>query len=173
MGVKKNIILIAAAGVLLITALFTYKERDLFSKQPMVAFSKIVNQGNLDTLTLTIYYVRPYTLTPIAWNVSDLISMYDEKIIIDGSDLVEHIDLFIQMSNVTPTPVADETQMNARVYYVFKTSLGRKILEVSMWGGRPNRTIFVNGVEVEENDIYYEILVPFLSEKALQGLGFR
>jgi len=173
MKTRKRIILVVVVMLLLFTSLFIYSERDLFSKKPMVAFSRMVEQGYIDSLTLTIYYVRATVYFATAGNVDDLLNGWNsfsdsdaEKVTVKGSQLKEHIDLLQRMSNTELVPVENSSRMNIKIYYVFKTIWGQKILDVAMRG--ENGSIFINDVEVEKNTIYYEMMVPFLSEAAAQ-----
>jgi hypothetical protein len=65
--------------------------------------------------------------------------------------------------------VEEQTSVNARVCYVFE--LGNKnILQIviSDIGGN----VFVNGLEVEDHPVFYELIEPFLTEEAHEILGF-
>ncbi len=124
-------------------------------------FSKLVEEKNLGNLTLTIYFINPYILTRVALSVDDLINFRDVQIIIiNGSELEEHVDLLWQINKGNTIPVKNKSHVNARIYYVFEVAEEGKILDVSMWGG--GRNIFVNGVEVKENSVFYDIIMPFL-----------
>jgi len=51
---------------------------------------------------------------------------------------------------------------------LFETKKKGKILDVVMWscdGG-----IVVNGVEVKDNNIFYDVIIPFLPEEAVKDL---
>jgi hypothetical protein len=75
---------------------------------------------------------------------------------------LEHTDLLKQLSNAALIPVEPESRINARLYYVFETKKGKKILDVAMWGN--DSSIYVNGLEVKENINFYDVLMPFLPE---------
>jgi len=87
--------------------------------------------------------------------------LQDEKIVINGSCLVEYVDLLNKLSSDAITPVEHKTYIDARIYFVFENNKGRKIFDVAMWGG-DDSSIFVNGVEVEGSDIFYQAIMPFL-----------
>jgi len=175
MKTRKRIILVLVAVLLLFTSLLIYSERDLFSKNPMVAFSRMVEQGYIDSLTLTIYYVRAAVYFGTAGDADDLLRGWSgfsdddaEKVVVKGSQLKEHIDLLQRMSNteLVPVPIENPSRINVKIYYVFKTIWGQKVLDIAMWGY--NGSVFINDVEFEKNTIYYEMMVPFLSEAAAQ-----
>jgi hypothetical protein len=124
-------------------------------------FSKLIEKKNFDDLSLTIYYMSPFTATGYPWSAEDLISRREEnKIVINGSRLEEHIDLLNQINNNVLTQVDHKSRINARLYYVFETKREGKLFSVSMWG--EDNSIFVNGIEVKGNDIFYDIVMPFL-----------
>jgi hypothetical protein len=62
-------------------------------------------------------------------------------------------------------PVKQKSLINARFYYLFETDKHDTVLEVAMWGD--NKSIFVNGLEVRKNDIFYDVIIPFLPESVL------
>ena len=130
-------------------------------------FSKLIEKGNIDAISLTIYYVDPFILSSVPWRVDVLINGGgNHKIVINGSDLKEHIGLLNQLSNVVLIPVEHESHIDARMYYVFETKKNRKIFDVSMWGS--NGSIFVNGLQVKENYIFYDVVIPFMPEDAVK-----
>ena len=139
---------------------------DIRPEKALKYFSKQIEQGNLNDLSFTIYYVSPNIFTLYPWSVDDLVRGH--PIVIDGTRLEEHIDLLKQMSNAALIPVEHETRINARIYYVFETKKGKKIFDVAMWGD--DNSIYVNGLEVEENNIFYDVLMPFLPEDAAEEL---
>jgi len=107
-----------------------------------------------------IYGIRAVNDPPRIKN--DKNGAYDHKIIIDGSSLEEHCDLFKQICSDILIPVEQKSRIDARFYYVFKTEKNRKIFDVAMWGH--DGSIYVNGLEVQENDIFYKIVMPFLPD---------
>ena len=145
-------------------------------------FSKQIEQGNLDNLRLRIYYLSPNILTPFPVSVESLINSEEsdqvQKFVIDGNSLEEHIGLLKQVGNITLIPVKDKSYIDARIYYVFETNKGKKIFDVAMWGylegmgeGDDELSIYydelcihINGVAFKENDIFYDLIIPFLPE---------
>jgi len=51
----------------------------------------------------------------------------------------------------------------------FRNEKGQKIFDVTLWSGVDNSIIF-NGLEVKENDIFYEIIKPYLPKYAVKEL---
>jgi hypothetical protein len=133
------------------------------SKEVLNSLSKLTEREKFDDLSLTVYYLSPYTLTSFPLNVDDLVNFDGVKIIvIDGSDMEEQIGLFKQISKDDLIPVKKTSHINARIYYVFESEKEGKILDVAMWGD--DNSVFINGLEVKGNDIFVNIIIPFLSE---------
>lgn len=127
-----------------------------------------IKQGEEDELRLTIYYMSPYILTQWPLSKRELIEeRYEYKITVSGTRLREHIDLLELVANADLTPIENESYVDARLYYAFETKKNRKIFDVCMWSS--NGGIIVNGFEVEENHILYEVVLPFLPEDAAEN----
>ena len=73
-----------------------------------------------------------------------------------------------QLANTVLTPAEQEPDGFARIYYEFKTKQNRTIYSVCMWSGSGG--IFVNGLVVEEEDIFYDVIMPFLPTDAAEAL---
>lgn len=137
------------------------------ANKSILAFSEMVRNRDFSNLNLTIYYMSPYILTRQPVSEADLVNgKYGDKITIPGHLLEEYIDLMDQIINIELIPVKQKSHLNARLYYVFETSKNRKVFSASMWG--KDNSIFINGLEIEENDIFYEIVFPFLPEDAVK-----
>lgn len=160
MNVKKNIILSAFVLLLIIIpGLFSLKSKTM----PFNVY-ELIDTENMNDISLTIYYLPPHALMfyPVS-SVEELIQRHEEKIVISGSDLEQHIDLFRKMGNQVLMPVWKQTSdLDLRVYYTLESNKKGKLLDVYMWGDHNN--IFVNGIEVKENNIFYDAIIPFLPE---------
>jgi len=132
--------------------------------ESMKSFSTLIESGNLDDLSLTIYYISPSRDTLYPYRVDDVIK-FSNPIVIDGNRLKKHTDLFVQLNDAVLKPVIKKSYLNARIYYVFETEKEGNILDVAMWSMTED-SIFVNGIEVKPNDIFYDAILPFLSEGA-------
>jgi hypothetical protein len=149
-------------ALLAIIILVGYVGSDMRSKEALNSLSKLTERENFDDLSLTIYYMNPYIFTFYQVSVDDLINSKGIKIIVDGSDVEEHIDLFKQISKDDLIPVKKTSGIDARVYYVFESEKEGKMLEVAMWGD--NNSVFINGLEVKGNNIFFTFIIPFLPE---------
>jgi len=134
----------------------------------------VIEPGNLNDLTLTIYYMSFWFFTdPVrlehligGWydNKGNLIGgWYDYKTVVIGRDLIEHRDLINQLFATELKPTETESVMDARLYYVFEHTEYGEIFSVVAWG-LGNANVFVNGIEVEYNNIFLEVVLPFLPE---------
>ena len=157
------------------------------AEEALNKLSELLKKDNFGGLTLTIYYKNPFTDTRFPWTVDHLIygitavnepprenddanGSYDQKIVVDGDRLKEHIDLLRQIAAVTLIPVEKNSYIGARIYYMFETEQDGKILDVAMFGCE-NNSMFVNGFEAEGNDIFCDIITPFLPEDSAKELN--
>lgn len=133
-------------------------------------YSKIVTGDIPQDLKLTIYYMDPQILTRIPLSAEDLINAsFTQKIVIEHEELLKHLNLFQQLNAPILQPVKEKSAINARLYYVLESTASGKLLEVTV--SQIYGTVFVNGIEVEDNPIFYELIAPFLTEEAHDILG--
>lgn len=137
-------------------------------RRSLDTFSKLIENGKLNDLSLTIYYMEPSACTNYPLSVEDLIKYNDGKIVVEGSSLEEHVNLLKQIKNDVIIPVESKSYIDARIYYVFETKRHRKIFDVSMWG--VDNSIFVNGLEVKANRVFYYVIMPFLPEDIVKEM---
>ncbi|MFZ7131885.1 MAG: hypothetical protein ACOWWR_05965 [Eubacteriales bacterium] len=137
------------------------------TEKPLTCLSQI-EQDNIRDISLTIYYIGPYSFTNYPYDADDIIMSHQYKTVIDGTRLKGHIDLLKQMGNADLIPVEPDDFIDIRIYYVFETKKGENIFDVSMWGD--DRNMYVNRIEVEENDIFYDVLLLFLPDDAAEEL---
>ena len=143
------------------------KESKMQLKESMQNFSMLIESENLDDLTLTIYYMSFFILTRGYLSANDLINYTcDNKIVVSGELLKEHIDLLKQLGSVNLEPVIKKSYLDARLYYIFETEEDGKILDVVICLG----STFVNGIKVKYNKVLYNVLIPFLTEDARNEL---
>jgi hypothetical protein len=169
MKAKKYII--AGFFVLLLfasTVLVVFWRNNMRLKEFSPEFSELIESGNLSQLSLTIYYVEPTMVTRLPVSIDNLISgkYGSQKIVIDSNDLEKHIDLLVELNNTALKRLIKKPYLNARLYYVFETEKN-KIFEVAFWG--ENYNVVVNGIEVKENTVLYDVIIPFLSENKVKN----
>lgn len=136
----------------------------------MIDYSIMIEIGIPEDLHLTIYYIDPTILTRRPLNQEDLVTFPGvEVIIVDSEEIAPHWEQLKELSPSTLQPVQEESYVNARLYYVFETRDSGKILEVVI--SEIHGSVFVNGMEVEDNPIFYKLINPFLSENDRNILG--
>ena len=183
--VRRNYIIL----LLLVSLLFTTNiltgcwGGNMRSKESSLNFAELIEQVKLNDINLTIYFMNPSSFTRFPLSVDNLVygitagnepprekndknGLYDSKIVIDENKLKKHIDLLNRLSNTALIPVEKNSYLDARIYYIFKNKKGDKLFDAAMWGGE-NNSIFVNGVEVQANNILYDVIKPFLTEDDL------
>jgi hypothetical protein len=141
---------------------------DMRPEKALKYFFKQIEQGNLNDISLTIYYMDPNIFTLYPYDIDDVIMANQYKIVIDGTQLEEHIDLLKQMGNTALIPIEPDSHKNVRIYYLFENKKGKKIFDVAMWGF--SQRMYVNGLQVEENAIFYDVLLLFLPDDLAEEL---
>ena len=140
-------------------------------------FSRFI-ESELEEISLTIYYrdffrlSRPVALYQLVGGWYDetgrlMDGWYDYKVVIDGEELVMHRELLIQLANIELVPVRKESREHARLYYVFEHARHGEIFSF-LFSGTVADAVFVNGRLVEDNRIFYEVVLPFLPESAAE-----
>lgn len=167
----KRIIALLVLGFLLVTILTGCSDPAAQLQDKLENYSKIMQADLPEDLRLTIYYIDPRILTAYAWNVDTLIK-YDEtqKIVIEREEILSNIDAFKKLNWSVLTPTKNEPFINARLYYVIESGEYGKLLEVVISEVRGN--VVVNGIEVEYNTLFYELIWPFLPEDARIMYGY-
>ena len=136
----------------------------------VLKYLKAVEGDIPDNLCLTIYYISPHILTRRPLSAEDLKNFSETKVItVESDELKQHAELLRKLEYRMLQLVEEPSYMNARVCYVFELE-NKEILEVviSEIGGN----VFVNGLEVQDHPIFYELIEPFLTEEAHDTLGF-
>lgn len=156
---------------LLLTAIMTgCKNQSAPLQEALNDYSKMVGGDLLEDLSLTIYYIDPELLTRIPVSTEDLMTFRGVKIIVVESEKLEnHLEQLRKLDASMLQPVQEESYINARLYYVFEAGDSDKILEVVI--SEIHGSVFVNGVEVEDNPVFYDLILPFLEDEDREILG--
>lgn len=135
-------------------------------------FSKTLEQETLDGLTLKIYYIGPDVLTQMPLTVSDLVNdNLTQIIVVDSESLKENIGSLKRLNTDSLVPVRYKSHLDARMCYIFETDSKGKILEIA-FHGLENPTAFVNGIEVAYNDVFRDIVEPFVTEEVMADMEY-
>lgn len=141
-----------------------------------------VSQGVLDalsqacdclqegTLHLKIYYISHYTLFRYPLSTEKLISSaIAEVIVVENDELQKHAELLGLLFESTLIPVEDKSYENVRLCYVFEVPEEGAILTVASNLGN-SKTCFINGLEVQYDVAFYDVIRPFLTEEITNEL---
>ena len=135
-------------------------------------------EGDLpEDLRLTIYYMSTAILTRYPYGIDDLVKFagsHSQTIVVEAEELAKHKELLKKLDASILQPVQEETYINARLYYVFEVGESEKLLEVVVSPeqlGKIYGDVVVNGVAVEDDPVFYELITPFLTDDAHDKLG--
>ena len=137
-------------------------EGDLSAEDAFEYLARQIESENLYRYRLTIYYFSPPTFSFGSPSGIEGLrqSDYTTRVTVAGGwlQLLWRDSDFINRLNADSlVPVQSETeQSHFQLYYILETTRGRKIFDVAMFGN--NRSIFVNGLEFEWNDVFYDII---------------
>jgi len=165
MNLKKIVGLLLLLSLLLVVIAFSRNGGSYMSpERALRRFSNRIERGNLNGVTLTIYYIEIRTL-PFPVGGEELVRRrwYDHKIVVGGNELEEHIELLRQLNADSLIPITLEFPLIATLYYVFEVN-GRVVLGVVPHPSREASNMFINGVEFEWNDAFFDVVRPFLPE---------
>ena len=150
---------------------------NLSLEESMLRLSKLVENERFEDLSLTIYYMNPFLFTALPIRVCDIVrDCYDYKTVVGGDKLEKHVILLTQIGEcdfITVEMVEHDYYIDARLHYVFKSRRNGELLNVTMWGyDKKDYTqyVIVNGVAVEPDDAFYDLVMPFLPENAAKDL---
>ena len=163
MNLKKIVIFCVIVVLLLTSFIYVYAEFiDMNPTRSLERFSRIIESEGAEDIVLTIYYFSPFVFTmPVS--VEGIMEAPEFSIIVESNQLSEQIDLLKQLSNAEILPTSGG-YIDARIYYKFETSSGRKLFDVVMRS--PFDSLFINGREYEMNEVFFEVVMPFLPETA-------
>lgn len=137
----------------------------------MADYTKMLDGPLPENLRLTIYYIDPSVLTRVSISTDNLINFPGvKKIVVECEELKQHLERLKKLDASILQPVKEESYINARLHYVFETKKSGKILEVTI--SQIHGSVFINGIEVEDNPIFYELIDPFLTEEDRNILGY-
>ena len=134
-------------------------------------YTQMVEGNCPEDLCLTIYYIDPHILTRKPISATELMNFPGvKKVIVESETLATQFERFKKLDASILKPIEENSDINARLYYVFETGESGKILEVTICDA--DSSVIVNGIEVETNSVFYELIEPFLSQEDRNMLGF-
>lgn len=145
-------------------------------KDSLQSFTLALSDDELCGMTLLIYakglvfYPHPLTAEQLIESVKE--NHPEKEIVIDTSELIIHRDIIQQLGNTDYVLSEEKYNQDIGTCFVFVTENNEKVLEIAVggWGEITSiednpKSIYVNGFEVEYNDIVYELVETFLSNK--------
>lgn len=160
-----NILSYLLVILLLVTVLTGCADSSSQPEDPLADYVEMLNGDIPEDLRLTIYYMDPRILTLRALSAEDLISFPEtKKIVIESDELLANFEVFKKLDPSELVPAIVTSYINARMYYVLEAGESGKLLEVTISEIRGN--VVVNGMEVEFDPVFYELIEPFWTEEA-------
>lgn len=134
-------------------------------RQELSTFQTMVAIGQLEGVSLKIYYIDPTILTWAPTSAEELKTWSDVKTIcVDDQALLAHGDSLLKL-RVSGFHIPEgEAYENARMYYVFEDAQGNTLLQVSFNGPDPEY-VYVNSHPAKYDPMYMDIIEPFLTEE--------
>lgn len=121
-------------------------------------YLKAMENGVPSDMSLTLYNITPHIAYNVPVRKADI--MQTSEIVLDSTELSSRIDYL----NKIDYSILDEPEItfyeDLRIYYYIETESDGIVLEVGMYG--TDGTIFVNGVEVEYDPVFFELVEPYL-----------
>lgn len=169
MQIRMKILMIVCLVVFFLMIIVTGCSSASPLQDAMEDYSRVVDGTMPEDSHLTIYYIAPYILTRAPLSIDDLKTFQEVRIITVASEELEvHWTLFKELDPSVLQPVKEKTYINARLYYVFEAG-SDSVLEVVI--SDIHGSVFVNGVEVENHPVFYEMIIPYLTEEDRTILG--
>ena len=131
--------------------------------------TEILVTENPEDIKLKIYYWEhfdEFILKRFPWTAEYLKEHAGNKIVVDGNTLLQNLQLFENIDNAKLMLVDDDSYLDCELYYVLESKTRGKLLEVSF--STSSGCIIVNGEKIERNSVFYELILPFLSEDDAQ-----
>jgi len=130
-------------------------------------FSNHIERGNINNITLTIYYRDARTTFHFPQSVDDFVGrrMYESIIVVTGVELSEHKELLQNINADNLVPVTYEVPMLVMLYYEFAFN-GRRLFGVVPLPRDYDSRILINGIEYEWDSAFFNIIKPFLPENS-------
>jgi len=114
-------------------------------------------------LTLTIYYLHVGKNTYAALTEQRLIDeSYDFIINVSGRKLSYYTKTFAKIIQTPLQPAEGEGREDVRICMIFREG-DKEILRVTFWD--KDRNMLVNGVPMQDNGEFYDLILPFLPEE--------
>ena len=172
---QRKLVILGLVGLILLanTTFIGCARDDMITEENSFYLPGVIEQGNLNDLTLIIYYLDFGALTTVPTELirltggwcdlreQELRGAYDHRVVVRGRNLIPHRDLINRLFATELNPKGTENVVNARLHYVFEHQEYGEIFSFIAFASWPG-DVFVNGIEVEHNNIFFEVVLPFL-----------
>lgn len=164
---KKGILCLAVIIKLLaVIVVVTFMNPSLRLHNAIKSFINTFGAEVPEGASLTIYYMEPWFLTRAPVDTDQIKEYSNTKVIaVPYDELVAHQTVFSKLAAASFTIIKDDYYTDARLYYVFASDNGRKMLGVTVNAGGDD-TAEINGIPVKFHPILLEIIEPFLTADA-------
>ena len=137
-------------------------ERDELNRV-LGVFQEIIERESPDGLRLEILHCPTNTLCILAGftMAALLFSENTERYEVDGAQLAKHIETLRELNSDGLNPVEKPSDIHAILCYVFFWE-DKPILQVAFYGN--NLSIYIEGVEVDYDERFTDLLKPFVPE---------
>lgn len=147
--------------------------------------AKVVENGWEWSLKLTVYYDEDTMQHYIPWSVT-MLQENCHVITVNGNSQwggsawedEKNKQLLEIMSHTALIPTNPENEkssyLDARIYYVFQSKITGRVFTVALDGYNYDKGIaimVVNGKEVEYNEVFFEVVEPFLNNYSPIAIG--
>ena len=121
---------------------------------------------------LTITFMNPIMDTRAPVRVEDLKNYPCRTIVVDAQKLDAYAEMLRKLDASMLKPVAEPSYVNARLYCIFEVGEAERVLDF-VTNADIGCSFFVNGVEVAYNPVFYELILPFLTEEDIKTLDIE
>jgi len=128
---------------------------------------EMIKAEDIEDLKLTIYALSGNLLYRIPPKAEQVKIGCDAKVEVTGEELAKNIELFYKIKSSSLTPRNTESAMYCQLVYVLESEKNGVLFEADFWYFNEERTVQVNGVEVDEEQFLYDILLAYSNEVIL------
>lgn len=167
MNVKRMVIVVLLVMLCVVIMSGCNSKKAQLEKE-LAPYTEMLQNGSISELEMTIYYINPTVFTTVPLGADALKSYRDVHIItVSGEKLSEQIDLLKELS-ADNLQLTSSKYLDARFCFEFSNASGDVLLTFAFWG--EGNSVYVNGIAVEENEIFYKLLIPYIPEEDIKQI---
>ena len=175
----KRIVVIVALFAVILATVFALLHSEEKLENTLDDYQEVMEEGIPDDLKLTIYYADPQMNTWMPIRTVEELASFSSVIEVGAEKLAAHRELFASLNAAHLKPVDEDSNNDSqiigflRLVYILERGNSEVLLEVMTADLLYDESILVNGFEVENNSIFYELIDPFLTEEDRNILRWR